>query len=217
MGNLNCSTPHRRRGCFAAGSAVMASLLMAVASPASAQLAYGMAWVFDGPGCRQGPAASPAGACADDTLVASLLKWMVGASGTTGPVPTPHVHTVTQAELASRLCPRSAADCEGIMAAYEAHSGTILLRDFLDMRRAPDRSFLVHELVHVLQHQREGEGFQARCSEVVKSEREAYQLQNRYLSAMGQPQRVGQMMALMACPREDAEPVLRGAARLPVD
>lgn len=95
------------------------------------------------------------------------------------------------------------------MAAYDAPTHTVILRDFLDMRRTPDRSFLVHELVHALQHQRQGAAFQARCNDVVNTEREAYQVQNHYLAVHGQFQRVGQMMGQMVCPREEGEPVLR--------
>ncbi len=95
------------------------------------------------------------------------------------------------------------------MAAYDAPTHTVILRDFLDMRRAPDRSFLVHELMHVLQHQRQGDAFQAQCSDVMNTEREAYRAQNRYLAEHGQMQRVGQMIGQMACPREEGEPVLR--------
>lgn len=207
--------------------------VVGVSRPAAAQSAYAMAWVFDGPGCRStgidAPSAGthsrnpvepiapppkplqepPQGACADDHLLQTLLDWLSTHLQQPKAQRLPRLEILDRSGLAARLCPGAAADCEGIMAAYDAPTDTVILRDFLDMRRAPDRSFLVHELIHVLQHQRQGQGFQARCSDVVNSEREAYQVQNRYLAAHGQLQRVGQMIGQMSCPREDGEPVIR--------
>ncbi len=203
-----------RRALEVALATALAGILFTIngVTPASAQGPFSMAWIFDGPGCRQGPGAAPRGACADEALVTEMIRWAGRHLGLEPPPAAPRVQIVSQAEMASHLCATAASDCQGIMAAYDAASRTIFLRDFLDMRRAPDRSFLVHELAHVLQHQRQGDRFQALCSEVVRTEREAYQLQNRYLADMGQLQRVGQMMAMMDCPREDGDPVLRGAA-----
>lgn len=192
---------------FAATVAVQAN------TPAAAQALFGSTWMFEGPGCRApesgAGAPAPAGACADEHLLRELSAWLSVQGGLPAVQRVPKVAILDLQGLASRLCPQSPADCAGIMAAYDAPNHTIILRDFLDMRRASDRSFLVHELVHAAQHQQQGPGFQARCSDVVSSEREAYQVQNRYLAAQGQAQRVGQMVGRMTCPREDGEPVLR--------
>lgn len=200
----------------AALGVVLCALLVATsllaARSAAAQPAHAMAWIFEGPGCR-----AQSAACADDALVKTLMEWLTTPhepQGAARSPESPHLQPprlaiLDQAGISARLCPEAPADCAGIMAAYEASSRTVILRDMLDMRRAPDRSFLVHELVHVLQHQRRGAAFQARCSDVVSTEREAYQAQNRYLAAHGQLQRVGQMMGQMMCPSEEGEPVLR--------
>lgn len=86
--------------------------------------------------------------------------------------------------------------------AYDPATDRIGLAPDLDLSSAIDRSFLLHELVHMAQF-RNGAAARARC--IGQLEGEAYALQAAYLRHVGEPAEafmttlIGQQMSV--CPR----------------
>jgi hypothetical protein len=86
------------------------------------------------------------------------------------------------------------------MAAFDTQRYRILIRDSLNLDDAAENSFLVHELVHVLQYKKDGSGQFMSCESVIKSENEAFDTQNRYMQSFGLLRREGMVMRYMRCP-----------------
>jgi hypothetical protein len=122
-----------------------------------------------------------------------------------------------QAALAQRVCGEQARDCRGLVAVYDTSRREVAYTDTLDLRDPTDQSYLVHELVHYLQHRHYGERMHLHCEAVLAFEREAYAAQNRYLERFKQWRRVGEVMRYTRCPdgQAVAEPVVQyqGALR----
>ncbi len=106
-----------------------------------------------------------------------------------------------EADLKKIVCVDVAENaCRGLVAAYEPARQRIVYLNTLDMRLPLDRSFIVHELVHWLQH-RDGQAHaDAACSAVYAAEREAYAAQNRYLHHYKVGRRMGGVLNFVACP-----------------
>ena len=102
-------------------------------------------------------------------------------------------------ELQRQLCPTDAAECTGIAAYFDALRYRILYSDALDLDDPADHSFLLHEIVHVLQHRQAGEAMYADCHALLQTERQAYRAQNVYLRGAGQPIRVGDGLRFATC------------------
>jgi len=134
-----------------------------------------------------------------------LLTYLVAAAArlsSLDAMPVPQLPPVSQlppAELRMVACPQRPADCADIAAFYDHDGNRILLRDDLDMASGADNSFLVHELVHVLEHRAKGAAFHADCNEALRSERKAYRVQNAYLREQGRLERHGDMLSHMNC------------------
>lgn len=172
-------------------------------------------------GCG-GPAlgARPIAAGLDDELLEDLVGWAARLSGRPLPPPEqarPVIVQLDADDLARRVCGERADACRGLVGVYGTHDRTIVLRADLDLRDPTDQSFLVHELVHWLQHLAEGDDIDAGCRRVMAHEAEAYQVQNHYLARWRQWRRVGEMLRFMHCPEDSAgEPQLEfGGARDP--
>jgi hypothetical protein len=67
-----------------------------------------------------------------------------------------------------------------------------------------DNSFIVHELVHVLQFKKFGHDHFNSCRKVLDSEQQAYYVQNNYLGEEGIDWREGFLLRFMKCPPEEA-------------
>lgn len=140
----------------------------------------------------------------DIELLAYLLAAAVRLSGL-DPLPVgqlPPVQQMSPNMLQAIACPRRSADCADIAAFFDHTRYRILLRDDLDLARSTDNSFLVHELVHVLEHRAKGKRFLADCADSLRSEREAYRVQNTYLREQGRLERHGDMLSHMDCATE---------------
>ncbi len=137
---------------------------------------------------------------ADALQVAALLKIAAALAGYPEPAgrPLPAVVAMPVAALKARVCPAAADRCGEVAALYDHHAHRILIRADLDRGDAIGQSFLVHELVHVLQawdHDTDADG----CAASLAAERTAYAAQNRFLAQAGRPERFGTMLAMMAC------------------
>ncbi len=78
----------------------------------------------------------------------------------------------------------------------------ILYRNTFDFQNALDRSYIVHELVHFLQHTSKGERLNENCRVIRDNERQAYIAQSRYLSRRGESFPIDEMMKLTYCPNQ---------------
>ena len=130
-----------------------------------------------------------------------LLRWAARLTGRELPAGTkpPPLVALPLRQLNKRVCPNQPTDCASVVAAYGIEDGVILHSDKLNMIDPIDRSFLLHELVHFLQHQEEGEQVVRSCESILRWERHAYVAQSRYLSKSGHPFPIDEMMKLTYC------------------
>ncbi len=137
----------------------------------------------------------------DTQLAAYLLSAAVKVSGLP-PVPLeslPEFIAMPSSMLKAEACKEKVANCRGIVALYDMERNRVLYRDDLNVDDPSDNSFLVHELVHVLQYAQGGDAIYKDCPSLVQTERAAYAAQNMYLHAQGQLLRVGRIMQFARC------------------
>jgi hypothetical protein len=149
--------------------------------------------------CRAG-AAMPV----SEALMTSLLAFAVQLSGLPAiePDDLPPVLQMTEDELATLVCPEEPNGCRTLAAVFDTEHYRILIQSSLSPEDPLDSSFLVHELVHVLQFKQFGDARFATCTDVLSSERQAYSVQNAYLREQGIFWREGRMLRYMQCPEE---------------
>lgn len=134
-------------------------------------------------------------------LLAYLLAAAVRLSGLPAiePEQLPPVQMVDRPQLSATICPGETNQCTNIVAIFDTDGNRILVRDDLDLENATDNSFLVHELVHVLQFRSQGDAIFRDCVTTKATETVAYQVQNAYLRKEGQFARFGEALAFMTC------------------
>lgn len=140
----------------------------------------------------------------DPPLLAQLLAAAIRLSGHT-PIPVedlPSIQWLPAADIRSQACPTAPQTCTNMVALFDHTRRRILLSDDLDVRQPRDRSFIVHELVHVLEQRHRGARYHDTCDETLRSERTAYRVQNAYLAEHGEAERFGRMLLQMTCARE---------------
>jgi hypothetical protein len=152
--------------------------------------------------------ASQAAPPPDPELMQDLLRWAGKLSGLDPPAALPALTALSEAELARRVCPDEPRHCRTLIAVYDTDRTEILYRNTLDLRDETDQSYLVHELVHYLQHRRDGDALFADCPRVMQAEFEAYAAQNRYLAHFKQWRRVGEILRFTHCPTATAAPLV---------
>lgn len=142
---------------------------------------------------------------ADAQTVAGLLKLAAMLGGFPDPAgrPVPAIVPLPVIALKARACPAAADRCGDIAALYDRPGHRILIRADLDGGGPVGQSFLVHELVHVLQGWQRGRDAES-CAQGLADERQAYAVQNRFLAGAGRPERFGTMLAMMACAPDQA-------------
>lgn len=137
----------------------------------------------------------------DSALLAYLMSAASALSGypPLSPDSLPPIEMMSKERMRSEVCGREQRNCANMAAVFDTDGYRIVLRDDLDLEKPADNSFLVHELVHVLQHRQRGGRIFAGCHETLRTEREAYAVQNRYLKREGQFLRFGAGLAFMRC------------------
>ena len=138
----------------------------------------------------------------DQELLGYLLAAAIRLSGLPGtPAEAlPPVITLPPGSLSERACRgHRTADCERIVSLFDPDDYVIYIRDTLDFEDDADNSWLVHELVHVLQWNRDGSAIFEGCERALGAEREAYRVQNAYLKREGLLMRVGQVLNFTNC------------------
>lgn len=127
----------------------------------------------------------------------------------------PPILRLPPAELAAQACPNRREDCGKIAAAFEPGDYVIYLRDTLDLEDPADNSFLLHELVHVLQWKRDGVTMYEGCERAMETEREAYRVQNAYLKGEGRLVGFGHALLFLSCAGQQGALFSRGAMPAP--
>lgn len=137
----------------------------------------------------------------DTALIAFLLDMAVKFSGLPAiPVEAlPPFQPVSRAEMQRLICPESTPSCGTIVALFDTDQYRILYLEQLDPENSTDNSFLMHEIVHVLQYRQRGDAIYADCSALLQTEGQAYKAQNAYLRREGQLMRVGEVLRFTTC------------------
>lgn len=138
--------------------------------------------------------------------VVPLLEEAVRLSGLP-PLPSgrePEVRSVTREELRALVCGEDeeaqGVQCNGMQAAFDTERNRILVLEWGRQRGAEWESFVVHELVHALQHAQHGDAIYASCEAARATEQQAYAVQDAYLSKRSALLRVGSRMWWWHCP-----------------
>jgi hypothetical protein len=112
-------------------------------------------------------------------LIASLLVAIAEMTGYAIPGDPPKIHPMSRAELAERVCGKPC----GIIA-FTTPEGEVLIDESLMIGRDPAAtSILVHELTHFLQIKSANGRVAITCEVWSEREREAYDVQYRWLRA----------------------------------
>lgn len=119
-------------------------------------------------------------------LIVGLLLNASAISGYALPAQAPEVHLVPAKQIHDRVCGKP---CRA--RAFFAPGEGIFLDAALDLQLDfYDRSILVHELAHFLQHSSDRfESKKGVCARHSAEETEAYDIQNKYLSQADDPRR----------------------------
>ncbi len=141
-------------------------------------------------------------------LLARLLAAAVRYSGlpAVDVADLPPIEPVSAAVLSEKVCPDGPERCTTVAALFDTENYRIYLRDTLKVDDPMDNSFIVHELVHVLQFRKFGHDYFGSCRRVVSSEQQAYFVQNNYLGEEGIDWREGFLVRFMRCPEDEADP-----------
>lgn len=103
-------------------------------------------------------------------------------------------------ELEHQVCPGDDdVGCRGIAAYFDSLRYRVLYRADLSPDDPLEHSFLLHEIVHVLQHRQFGNAMYADCRATLATEAQAYRAQNTYLRYTGLLVQVGGMLRVAAC------------------
>lgn len=137
-------------------------------------------------------------------LLTQLLAAAIRLSG----LPAIHVSELPPVIMLSRrvlnetVCSSAPVRCSGLIAAFDTQRYRIVVDEKLDFNDPDDDSFLVHELVHVLQFKQSGSVGFTSCAAIVRSEREAYAAQDLYLRENGRPGQYGMNLRFSRCPSD---------------
>lgn len=143
------------------------------------------------------------------TLSAELLARLLAAAIRYSALPPidiaelPPIEQLSAPALAAKVCPDEPERCTTMAALFDTERYRIYLRDSLDPDNPMDNSFIVHELVHVLQYRKHGPEYFEDCPNRIASERQAYYVQNNYLGEEGVDWREGYLVRFMRCPGDD--------------
>ncbi|MGN6702312.1 MAG: hypothetical protein ACTHKB_05025 [Burkholderiaceae bacterium] len=135
-------------------------------------------------------------------ILAQLLAAAVRLSGLPGidPADLPPIVPMERNELNQAVCSSAPVRCSGLVAAFDTLRYRIVVDSRLDFASPQDNSYVVHEIVHVLQFKQSGSKRFTSCHAVVDSEKQAYAAQNRYLIEHDLPGEEGFTLKFAHCP-----------------
>ncbi len=143
------------------------------------------------------------------TLSAELLAKLLAAAIRYSSLPAidvadlPPIEQLSAQALSEKVCPDEPARCSTMAALFDTEGYRIYLRDSLNPADPMDNSFIVHELVHVLQYRKHGPEYFTDCHRRIDSENQAYFVQNNYLGEEGVDWREGYLVRFMRCPENE--------------
>lgn len=138
-------------------------------------------------------------------LVAELLAIAIRFSGyePISPSDVPEIIPIrSQYEYNLQACPPEETACQRTVALFDHKKNMIFFREDLigdPSTSTISASFIVHELVHVLQYHEFGEKMFDTCQNLYFSELRAYNVQNAYLSSLGSSFKSGDVMKVFRC------------------
>jgi hypothetical protein len=137
----------------------------------------------------------------DPTLIAKLLAAAIRFTGLPAVdiATLPEIIAMSSQEITAQICPEKPSSCQTLIALYEPTKRRILYRNTLNMKLPKDQSFVLHELVHVLQYAQQGDAVFGSCKATMESEGQAYRAQDRYLGESGEEYRVGGLFRFIRC------------------
>jgi hypothetical protein len=143
----------------------------------------------------------------DVNLISQLLAIAVRLTGlpAVAEADLPQIVAMSKEAITQEMCPERPSQCDTLVALFEPAKYRVIYRNTLDLNKTFDRSFLLHELVHVLQFKAKGPIIFFTCKDRMSAEREAYITQDRFLAEKGLEIRVGGTMRFMRCPEEPAQ------------
>jgi hypothetical protein len=121
-----------------------------------------------------------------ESTIRLLFRAIETLSGYPAPESLPRVFQVPQHRIEARICDQPCT----VLAAYIPREGIYLSANLDPVRDAFDRSALLHELVHYLQHRHQKFAHLPPCERDRVEEQEAYALQNAYLAAINSEERI---------------------------
>jgi hypothetical protein len=151
----------------------------------------------------------------DASLVPYLLDLAVRFTGLPAlpPDQLPQLQAVSHVQMTAAVCADAAPGCEGVVAIFDPDRDRILYLETLDLEDADDNSFLLHEIVHVLQYRQDGSAIYANCQALLRTEAQAYRAQNAYLRHEGRLMQVGAVLQATTCAGADPSAAGRYLAR----
>ena len=158
----------------------------AIAGNTGAISAYGANNQGDPQDWRVAHAFDTSPAASLDAVVKQLTVAIDRLSKHRPPKLPPTVHRVSRAQLETYVCETNCA----IKAWYKPGEGIFLDDSLQPETNVFDRSILLHELVHYFQDMSGYYGDADPCDRWLRRELDAYEVQNRYLGAVGNPHRV---------------------------
>jgi hypothetical protein len=143
----------------------------------------------------------------DANLIFQLLAFVVRVTSlpAVSEGDLPQMISMSKEAITQEMCPERPSECDTLVALFEPAKYRVLYRNTLDLNKTFDRSFLLHELVHVLQFKAKGPSIFFTCKDRLLAERQAYMTQDRYLAEKGLEMRVGGALRFMRCPEEPAQ------------
>jgi hypothetical protein len=139
---------------------------------------------------------------ADLSIITELLAVAVLYTGYPAfqPETLPVVRQLSPAQMIREICPEKPEECLGVVAQYDWQSPQIRLSTDLNLEEVQGQSFLLHELVHALQHRYRPIYGSDDCNLNLLGEREAYRVQNTFLALKGLEERHGGRLRYVRCP-----------------
>lgn len=131
-------------------------------------------------------------------LFALLMAAAVSLSGLPPLEKLPKVTQISSKDLQILACGNEDR-CRGLAAVYDTETKNIYLNNSLNLLNDTDNSFLVHEYVHALQHQKYGDNMWNTCEDSKQIEEQAYAVQNKYLKSRGQLFKAGAALRWFNC------------------
>lgn len=131
----------------------------------------------------------------------SMLRWAAKISHRTLPanISPPKLVALNARAMREMVCPDRPAGCVSLAAAYSIETGVIYYRDSFSLDKLLHRSYIVHEMVHFLQHLALGDRVNESCQQIFRLEREAYGVQAAYLRRHGSIHAGQAMPRAVAC------------------